>query len=29
VGIDITDTVNGVLKDLHDTAKKVEASPVV
>jgi len=29
VGIDITDTVNGVLKDRHDAAKKVEARPVV
>jgi len=28
VGIDITDTVNGVLKDQHDPVKKVEASPV-
>ena len=29
VGIDITDTVNGVLKDLHDSANKLEAGPVV
>ena len=29
VGIDITDTVNGVLKDQQGAAKKVEARPVV
>jgi ferredoxin len=29
VGLDITDTVNGVLKDRQDAAKKVEAPPVV
>ena len=29
VGIDITDTLNAVLKDQQDSARKVEASPLV